>query len=946
MAFPFIAAAMLGGSLIGAGASIYNSNKQINAQQTLNSDNQALQRELTQRREQHEQNLQQLNHAFQSTFSKEMHMLQKQHDLEIQQLNFEFQDRLLDRQEIFTEKMQQLQRKHETAMAMLRAAFDNQMQQNNAFTQEHMAFVAAWYRFLDKIGTPPFPQGQFIQRIAPLNTEKPFIIFDTKVYQEDNHPGKKILPFNPMQLLYSSFSQINNEYENYANVLDIPIGFGSRVSAQYFCESEFYDKPVIIVYSTFSGTRLDIKALCNGIFSQQLYTNAEGKTNVNPSKFEEVLLCSYALVDELIQQPLAIEAIYNCIVSSYLQMLLDNHRTYFRYNENVIPIAEKVFQSKLAELKQYFEGNEEFEKIDNQLKLHVESVNAQINIMQNNSRLAMQMRHPSRSTLLEKQDDSNLEVYQVGLKSVFSDNLNKLFKYDIDENNPLKVQKHKIIMLLGATGSGKTTLINGMINYIFGVEFNDNIRYKLIVEQAANQAKSITKNITAYTLHNTEGTPLNYKITIIDTPGFGDTEGLERDGRIVEQIREFFSNQGGISHLDAVGFVAQSSLARLTQSQRYIFDSILSLFGKDIVNNIFMMLTFADGQKPPALAAIDEHKVPYNQFFKFNNSALLADNNSANEDDNFDAMFWKMGQKSFEKFFKHLESTESVSLSLTKDVLRERKQLEATILGLRPLIDNGLSKMSTLKDLESIISRHETEIEQNKKFKYTIKRDKFRKVPTPNGLCVTTCLKCHKPPCHKPCHLAPTGDKRMCAVMTNEHCTVCGCHWSQHANTPYIYESYTEVEEQTSQDLFEKYNIAVGAKNKTTKLRDGVKKEFIQIADDVLLMTEQVRVSLSRLDQIALKPNPLTSEEYLELLIQDEKNTKRNNWQQRVTYYEEAKKQAQFLVEIAKNTDGNIAAIRSKKENYLDNLSKKAIDNLSNFGQVLFDRFSSWLTKE
>lgn len=108
---------------------------------------------------------------------------------------------------------------------------------------------------------------------------------------------------------------------------------------------------------------------------------------------------------------------------------------------------------------------------------------------------------------------------------------------------PIEPCPEKVLMVVGATGAGKTTLINGMVNYILGVQWKDNFRFKLIIEEKKTQAKSQTTSITAYTLHKMEGSCITYTMTIIDTPGFGDTGGLKNDELITKQIKEFFFTQ-------------------------------------------------------------------------------------------------------------------------------------------------------------------------------------------------------------------------------------------------------------------------------------------------------------------------------------------------------------------------------------------------------------------
>ena len=467
---------------------------------------------------------------------------------------------------------------------------------------------------------------------------------------------------------------------------------------------------------------------------------------------------------------------------------------------------------------------------------------------------------------------------------------------------------HKVLMLVGATGVGKTTLINGMANYIMGVQWDDDFRFKLIAESASrDQSKSQTMCITAYTFYKESGSNLPYTLTVIDTPGFGDTAGLMRDVYIVSQIKELFSIAGaeGIDVLHGIGFVTQAPWARLTPTQRYVFDAILSVFGKDVADNIFLMITFADGMKPPVLDAVKAAGVPNKAFFKFNNSALFAIKSA---DDEFDRMFWKMGTKSFDEFFKQFSNAQAQSLQLSSEVIQERETLEVTIQGLQPQIQLGLSKIDELRQERQMLKDHEADILANQDFSYRVEVTKQRKIDLPRGTYTTNCLICNYT-CHDNCPYPDDDDKYKCSAMRsgrgtlNAECGVCPkkCSWKVHKNNPYRFELYHEYVTKTSDELKTRYESAMSSKEQLECVIKKMKKELDTMNTAVLRKMEQARRSVQRLQEIALKPNYLTEVEYIDLIIETEKREHKPRWMDRVKALEGVRQQAEIVTQLMKN---------------------------------------------
>ena len=96
-------------------------------------------------------------------------------------------------------------------------------------------------------------------------------------------------------------------------------------------------------------------------------------------------------------------------------------------------------------------------------------------------------------------------------------------------------------MVGGETGSAKTTLLNSFINALLGVEMKDNFRFRIIkVDLKKSQAVSQTDNVNYYNNRSVGGyTP----VKIIDTPGYGDTRGIERDKEIMHRLKNYLTKK-------------------------------------------------------------------------------------------------------------------------------------------------------------------------------------------------------------------------------------------------------------------------------------------------------------------------------------------------------------------------------------------------------------------
>lgn len=239
----------------------------------------------------------------------------------------------------------------------------------------------------------------------------------------------------------------------------------------------------------------------------------------------------------------------------------------------------------------------------------------------------------------------------------------------------------------------------------------------------------------------------------------------------------------------------------------------------------------------------------------------------------------------------------------------ERGKLETIVSGIQPQINAGLHKIEEIRKEERILKDREADILANKDFEYTMTVNKQRKIDVPTGTYVTNCLTCNMT-CHEVCRIPNDDGKYGCWAMngggqSDAHCRICpgGCFWQKHVNNSYRFELYQEDEIRNSADLKDRYDQAVEGKTKVEAMIDNMESELGEYHGAVVDMVMEGRNCLQRLGEIALKPNPLTSVEYIDLMIEAEKQEKNPGFMDRISAFQGIREDAEIIENLDKQPE-------------------------------------------
>lgn len=257
------------------------------------------------------------------------------------------------------------------------------------------------------------------------------------------------------------------------------------------------------------------------------------------------------------------------------------------------------------------------------------------------------------------------------------------YVYPQKELNDIEKKCSTNIMVIGETGVGKSTWLHCFINYLQGIQIEENNIFYLFNEQNLQEeyGKKYGKKSNVYNLidkpaiYNIGPTILsNNPIRLIDTAGFdnGDIRGKAFNEQIIKDIQELLTKE--IESLNAICLLFKATEKWALNNAKLFLDKLFSLFGKEIIKNLVIVFTFVDDfDDIPALNTLADKNSPFIKIlgninelphFEFNNIAYFS---KYKED--FEKIFG-YNSENFRKLLEKVSKYKQTSLESSKEVIQ------------------------------------------------------------------------------------------------------------------------------------------------------------------------------------------------------------------------------------------------------------------------------------
>ena len=408
------------------------------------------------------------------------------------------------------------------------------------------------------------------------------------------------------------------------------------------------------------------------------------------------------------------------------------------------------------------------------------------------------------------------------------------------------------IIFCGPTGSGKSSIINffhlwsqnlqnlrDAKKVMIQTEF---LQGDIIEGDRNDETESRTKNPSNYCF-NVETNDCCYHLTCLDTPGTGDTDGIEKDESNITNTLEMLAKS---SEINAICLVFNGSDPRAHAFVRMVVAKIKSFLPDTALSNLFGICTntalrpnlnFTKYFPTAKLVCID------NLLFKVDLRYEDIDVINTN---------YTKTKIALSSLLRQISEISPISPQVYVIVNADRKTLRLEIHFISQVIEKDLHLQFHILRLENEI--HSLKMnEMMEKVRIPVKSESIEKVPTIDHH--TTCLV-HNTTCHEHCSLKETKQKgnnifHCCAAFCDgSTCSECRCtDISEHRHERFMIVKKETVEYIIDQNALNRINFGQSEKEKKELLKKDLEQKRIQIQAQILEKRDKLLAAFRRLKE-------------------------------------------------------------------------------------------------
>ena len=421
------------------------------------------------------------------------------------------------------------------------------------------------------------------------------------------------------------------------------------------------------------------------------------------------------------------------------------------------------------------------------------------------------------------------------------------------------------VLFIGETGSGKTSFLNFICNaemiQAIGNVTKESKNFKpfhdIMLENAA--AKQMESKTSGAKLYETKICGLD--VGVIDSPGFGDSRGLEQDKKHTKAIVSALRAE---DYVNCICLIINGRTSRISATLKYVMSKITAILPRAVLNNIVVVFTnsaeYVDvnfdmrvleeffGQ-PVQTEHIFCLENPYCHFEKAKEKHLPSKMV-------VEPWAFNKAREMLRKFHKVISKLEPVHSHHFTELYKKKQEIEKKSLHL-------LTEYSNQTQIEVSIKKTEEEFEAaartkmlNKDFKITCKITRWIQVQADHLYTLCGAKNCYSN-CHAPCWCVPKSFEknalRKCGSMNPDgYCKVCGHSYTLHYHTDVMHKQVVEEVQMIDEETHKQFREAENMEQKKLILLHGYRGKKVKSIKESNLLSKQLDTMLIEFQKIGI----------------------------------------------------------------------------------------------